>query len=170
VGFRDVFEMDGKPVRDRQERLATLFLKSTSEPLDQALRIASESARFNLNASIEIGRTINAPMTALVFLRWENQPRSTFRLDGVERIGGIECAIVRFTERTQPRLIATNNDSPASGAFWIEPASGRIQRSELMLDTEAAQRRIVTVTVRILVNYADQPELKLWLPVSMDEH
>ncbi len=34
--FRDVFERDGKPVRDREERLATIFLKGGRNAFDQA--------------------------------------------------------------------------------------------------------------------------------------
>src|ERR1700681_3819926 len=48
VPFRDVFEVDGEPVRDRDSRLARLFLKPSDSSLEQVLRIQDESARYNL--------------------------------------------------------------------------------------------------------------------------
>src|SRR5262245_32952290 len=49
VPFRDVFERDGKAVRDRQDRLAKLFLGgTTASAMQQAQRIMNESARYNL--------------------------------------------------------------------------------------------------------------------------
>ena len=43
VGFRDVFRVNGRQLRDRQDRLATLFQGDTASPLAQARRIAEES-------------------------------------------------------------------------------------------------------------------------------
>ncbi len=56
IGYRDVFEVDGQPVRDRDERLFKLFLEPAPDALVQAKRIADESARFNLG-------TENEPLT-----------------------------------------------------------------------------------------------------------
>src|SRR5438128_10002849 len=64
--FRDVFEVDGKPVRDRQERLTGLFLQPQAIAVDQAKKIADESSRYNIG---NILRTINVPVLALVVLR-----------------------------------------------------------------------------------------------------
>src|SRR5438132_10767381 len=41
--FRDVFEVDGKAVRDRADRLAKLFLQSSSSAVKQAEQIVTES-------------------------------------------------------------------------------------------------------------------------------
>ena len=47
--FRDVFERDGKQVRDREERLAALFLKGSSRSaFEQARAIMDEGARYNI--------------------------------------------------------------------------------------------------------------------------
>ena len=43
VGYRDTFEVDGQPVRDRDERLQRLL---RSGAVGQAKRIAEENARF----------------------------------------------------------------------------------------------------------------------------
>lgn len=44
VEFRDVFEVDGNPVRDRQNRLASLFLSDKANNAEQVEKIAQESA------------------------------------------------------------------------------------------------------------------------------
>ncbi len=46
IQFRDVFEVDGTPVRDRHERLVTLFLQPASSAERQIARILDESARY----------------------------------------------------------------------------------------------------------------------------
>ena len=57
--FRDVFERDGRPVRDRQDRLTKLFLGgATNSALVQAEKIMNESARYNIGNGT---RTINVP-------------------------------------------------------------------------------------------------------------
>src|SRR5262245_18785960 len=38
VAFRDVYEIDGQRIRDREQRLAKLFLKPSEDSLDQAYR------------------------------------------------------------------------------------------------------------------------------------
>lgn len=62
VPFRDVFEVDGKPVRDREERLTSLFVVSPATAWDQAAAIVDQSTRFNLGT---VRRTINAPTCRL---------------------------------------------------------------------------------------------------------
>ena len=49
--FRDVFEVDGEPVRDRQERLARLFLSGDLSTAKQVEEIASQSARYNIGSN-----------------------------------------------------------------------------------------------------------------------
>ena len=46
VQFRDVFEVDGRPVRNRNDRLQKLFLQPSKSSIDEARRIMTESARY----------------------------------------------------------------------------------------------------------------------------
>ena len=88
VEFRDTFEVDERPVRDRDNRAADLFLKPNPNALQQAKRIAGESARFNLSPQrYAFNRTLNVPLTALRFLRRPNQSRSTFQIDRRDATG-----------------------------------------------------------------------------------
>ena len=95
VEFRDTFEVDERPVRDRDNRAADLFLKPNPNALQQAKRIAGESARFNLSPQrYAFNRTLNVPLTALRFLRRPNQSRSTFQIDRRDATG----VVVGFKE------------------------------------------------------------------------
>jgi hypothetical protein len=159
LGFRDVFEVDGRPVRDHDERLFKLFLKPSADALEQARKIVDESARFNIG---EVTRNINIPTMALAFLKRGYQPRSTFSDKGVETVAGVRARVVEFKEQATPRVITTPDGAAAQGRFWIDPESGRVVRTELMVAG--------TVYLLITVEYAPQPRLdNLWLPVSMRE-
>jgi hypothetical protein len=119
--FRDVYEVDGRSVHDRQDRLEALFLKPTAELARHARRIADESARYNLG---DVTRTLNTPTLPLAFLRLENQNRSTFQLGGRRTIDDVETQELRFQEVGMPRLILTSDNAAAAGSAWVAPASG----------------------------------------------
>ncbi|HEY0872458.1 MAG TPA: hypothetical protein VGD94_03225 [Vicinamibacterales bacterium] len=167
VGFRDVFEVDGRPVRDRDERLMTLFQNPHPDRFAQARRIVSESARYNLPIGrYDVNRTTNMPFTPLRFLRGSNQPRSTFRLSGTRRIDGRTYVELTFQERGMPRIIASTDDAAANGRFWIDPESGAIARSELGFETGDTRLRVRILT---RVSYGIDERLKVWMPLTMDE-
>jgi hypothetical protein len=160
VEFRDVFEVGGKPIRDREDRLVRLFLTPGSDQQFQAAQIVEESARFNINPGFR--RTLNVPMTALRFLRAANQSRSTFELHDKDRQNGRTVLVVRFKEHAMPRLIASNEGTPAKGQFWIDATTGAVTRSELEMIHDR-------VAGKLTVKYAEHPTAKLWLPEWMDE-
>jgi hypothetical protein len=169
VSFRDVFELDGHAVRDRIERLSRILQNVNPDSLEQARRIADESARYNLDPEgTRIDRTINVPMTALYFLRAANQPRSVFTLGKPDRVAGVECVVLQFVEQGRPRLIRTGDDAPARGTFWIDMAhGGRILKTELRMQSAGAGGRIVRAAAT--VTYARVDKLDLWVPSTMDE-
>ena len=79
VGFRDVIEVDGKPIPDRQDRLQALLRAGTPDVLE-ARRIADESARFNIGPT---RRNFNEPTAALFFLLPASQARFAFTRKGM---------------------------------------------------------------------------------------
>jgi hypothetical protein len=168
IEFRDVFEVDGKPVRDRDDRLARLFATPNADAREQARQIVAEGARFNLSPEgMRINRTLNVPTAALFFVRSASQPRSAFTRDGFTTIGDRRVAVVQFRETARPRLIGSADQAAARGTFWIDPATGVVLRSLLKLTTgrNAAQTAMTTQ-----VEYAGDPRFDVWLPQSMDEH
>lgn len=167
VEFRDVFEVDGKPVRDRQDRVVELFTSPSPDSLEQAKRIVAEGARFNLNADgVQFDRTINLPMAALMYLRTGNQSRSRFQRDSADSIDGHRAIVIRFEERATPRLIGSADNAPARGKFWIEPETGRVLRTQLQIDS---RRGTTDIAASITVDYREHEALGLWLPASMVE-
>src|SRR5688572_11748723 len=62
--FRDVAEVDGKPVRDKEERLTKLFLEPASGAMRRARELQEAGSRYNL---LNIG-TINNPLLVMAFL------------------------------------------------------------------------------------------------------
>jgi hypothetical protein len=158
IPFRDVFERDGTPVRDRQERLSALFIDSAGSAFEQAGRIAEESARYNIGS---INRTINVPTMALEFLTPEHRSRFDFEF---ERGLSSGVRVVRYTERRPPIYIRTtgNRSLPASGRYWIQEATGLIEQTELRAG-DSALEAVITVTYR-----PDEPA-GLWVPGRMEE-
>ena len=167
VAFRDVYEVDGQMVRDRDARLQKLFVDrpdhtqdSPAQLLDQARRIVAESARYNLGS---LQRDINVPTMALTYLRESNQSRSSFAVAGRKDIDGVPAVVLEFKERAKPTITrSAGTDLPAAGRFWIEPESGRVLRSEISV----ADRR---AGAKITVTYGAVPQLTVWVPILMSE-
>lgn len=162
IGFRDVFEVDGKTVQDRQGRLQKLFLNPLTEAaIGRARAVADESARFNLGS---VQRNLNYPTMALMFLRDAHQSRSTFSRESSARVAGVATWMVRFQEVGRPTLIGSRlGDVVTSGRFWIEPDSGRVRRSQISIDEAYA-------TGTFDVEYGSWPGLDVLVPVSMEEN
>jgi len=179
--FRDVFSVDGEPIRDRRQRLTEIFLNPNETTLSQTATILAESARFNIGS---LERTVNVPLLPLRFLETKNQKRFTFRRTGNRRPNPMtqespapaghfrvsaEVWVVEFKEHDSPTLARTRasvhgplRDLPARGRFWIEPASGRVLMSEVMFDTSGARGIIA-------VNYQSEPLLGVLVPTEMRE-
>ena len=79
--FRDVFEVDGNPVRDRDERLTRLFLGPIESAVPQAERTADEGARYNITLNTPGRLLLNEPGLPLTFLQSAMRPRFIFSID-----------------------------------------------------------------------------------------
>ena len=162
VFFRDVFSVDGQPVRDRTARLEKLFSGGpTLAAREQGARIRAESARYNLGPQ----RTVNDPAVALWFLHRRNQGRFRFRLIGPSKVEGVAAVRLDFTEANRPTLIRTSQglDLPARGALWIEATGASLVFSRLDLDVPGLG------LTQIRVAYRQQPAVDAWLPTEMRE-
>ena len=168
-GFRDVFEVDGEPVRDREERLTTLFLDPSTSTDRQIRGIVRDSARYNIG---DVRRNFNVPTLALLFLHPDNRARFDFeRADddapqlGLERPAGAgEVWVVAYREDWPTTLIRGRErvNMPASGRFWIEPAAGRVLASEVSVRDDE-----VRATIAVL--YRLDSELDHLVPAEMRE-
>jgi hypothetical protein len=133
LGFREVLAVDGKPVTDSARRLSELLAKPSPHALQQARRIADESARYNIGPIV---RTINDPAIVLELLDGRHKTRMRFTKNDDDSIDGVRVWVVRYLEVGSPTIIRTRDrkDIPVRGRAWIEPASGRILRADASID------------------------------------
>ena len=159
--FRDVFEVDGKPVRDRDDRLLALFLKPSASSLEQAQRITDESARYNVS---DVERTINVPVFALLFLHPANVGHFAFKREGETTIAGHRLWTVGYRETARPTIVKGEDgrDQLSTGRFWIEPQTGAVFQTLHELYDRGDQ---ATITVR----YAENHDLAILAPERMSE-
>jgi len=176
VEFRDVFAVDGKPVRDREERLTRLFLDGSASAQGQMRQIIQESSRYNLGRVV---RTINTPTLPLQFLEAVNQSRFRFQRGAQEEPSLVsarssdatpsfraatEVWVLDF-EETAPLTVVRTPDGanlPSRGRFWIDPIDGAVRMSELIV-VDPNVRATIDVSFRL------EPIVGLWVPSEMHE-
>ncbi len=161
ISFRDVYEVDGVAVRDRDDRLRRLFLDPGVGTSVQLQAIRDESARYNVGA---VERNINVPMFLLQFLRDENRPRSRFKLSARRRIDGVDTVRLEFEERVHPTIITDTQgrDVAAKGWFQVDEATGAIVETVLKIEENGS-------TGEIRVTFRHDPSLGMWVPAEMSE-
>ena len=128
--FRDVVELDGRKLGDREGRLAKLVANPEPTALAQARQISEESSRQLLGAR----RDVNVPTRALLLLLPENQGRLELERKGERTIAGRQGVEVEFREVASPTLVRDqrqDRDVPSRGRFWIDPTNGAVLRSEI---------------------------------------
>ena len=167
VGFRDVVEVDGKRVGDRDDRLIRI-LTSGAGRMDEAQRLSNESARFNIGA---IQRNFNVPTSALFFFRPENLDRFKFNRKAAGPDGTWE---IRFRETARPTVIRTPQGAsvPIEGSIWVEVETGTIVRTRVEMrkfgpPTGGAAQGSGSASID--VTYQRVAELDMWLPAMMQE-
>lgn len=147
-GFRDVFEVDGKPVRvgDREERLARLFLEPPADAVRRVDEIEGASARYNI---ADIG-TLNNPLRVMAYMQPHYRNRFRFVFSGIEKDLGPNVRTVRFEEVGRPTLLRrrSNTDFPSYGLIWIDEPTGRIVKTELRPGRFTPAAIIITTTFR----------------------
>ena len=163
--LRDVFEVDGKPVRDaaQAERMMKLFTSPVENAVNRARALAEQGARYNL---LDIG-TVNNPVIAMVFLQPDYRPRFRFNLAGIEKDLGPTVRTVRFEEWRVPTILRTgaNYDLPTRGLLWIDETNGRVVKTRLQLGYGRIPPEVVTTYRHDEVLGIDVPaEMRDWYP------
>src|SRR5262245_20637302 len=132
LGFRDVLQVDGRAVADRQDRLARVLMASEGR-FDEAQSLSDESARYNIGS---IERNFNVPTAALFFSVPDNHDRFKFTRRRIAEDGTWE---IGFSERSRPTLIRTPDglSIPSSGTLHVQPQSGIVARTVLDVDSKA---------------------------------
>jgi hypothetical protein len=160
--FRDVFEVNAQAVRDREDRLAKLFLSNDASRFDLADRIMTESTRHNVGG---VTRTINIPTLAMMFLHPRVRERFAFTVQGVEEVAGVRTERLSYRETARPTLTKTTRgrDLPFDGQIWVDPASGAVLKTVLNAGDPALR-------VNVTVTFRRDDAADMWVPGQMDEY
>ena len=160
LGFRHVKSVNNRRVEDASASLTkTLQLQG----FDAAESLLKTSAQFNIG----LPRTTNLPNLPLEFLHQHNRNRMVMRLDGTERVRGVETTQVVFVEGSKPTLIQNPNegDMPSVVRAWVD-ARGRLLRAEV---NTFASADAVEPSSRIRVEFAEHKALGMLVPSEMRE-
>src|SRR5262245_52860807 len=127
--FRDVISVDGKAVRNRDDRLKKLFLDGKKNAVELARAIANESGRYNLG----VERVGNSPLLPITLL--DPHVVGNFGFTLTDRT-------LTYEEKKSPTLLgATHNgkrsDLPAKGSMVIDPLTGAVQSATLTAEGPA---------------------------------
>jgi hypothetical protein len=165
IGFRDVIDVEGRPVADRADRLVR-SLTGSDGGYSEARRLTDESARFNIGP---IQRNFNVPTTALFYFNSKNLERFAFRAKKVEADGTWTIA---WRETARPTLIRTpeGDPVPGEGEIAVNPLDGAIRRTVLATAlTTIRSARMRQISGRVEVTYRYEDPLGMWLPAEMVE-
>lgn len=160
--FRDAYEVKGRKLRDRDDRLLKLFTSNDKARFEKAASFSSASAKHNLG---NVARTINIPLLAMMFLHPRVNERFEFTDGGEETVGGRILRKAAYREVARPTLIKTSRgrDLAMTGTLWIDPFSGTVIRTEL----NAADPIVRT---QVIVTFRRDEALDLWVPEKMEEY
>ena len=167
--FRDVAEVDGRPVRDREDRVVKLLLQPSSSAMRRAEEIRDAGARYHLldvgslSNVLDVG-TLGNPILVLAFLQEQYVGRFRFNLAGLDKNLGPDVRTVRFEEFRQPTVLrqSANNDLFSRGLIWIEEGTGRVVQTELRLGGQPGAFRITT-------QFAFDEDLGINVPAALEE-
>ncbi len=160
--FRDVFEVDGRRLRDRDDRLVRLLLKPSQSSSDRAQRIMAESTRYNLG---RITRTINLPTLGVILLKPGLRERFAITAEGTETVAGREAWKLAYEEIARPTLVrnVTGTDLTMRGTLWVDPATGVILKTSMWVADGA-------MMATVSVDFREDESVALWVPAQMTEH
>ncbi len=160
--FRDAFELKGKKLRNRDDRLLKLFLENDKNAFEKAARFNEASNKLHLG---NVTRTINIPTLGMMLLHPRVNERFEFTDGGEETIAGRVLRKTLYREAARPTLIRTTRgrDLALTGTIWIDPFTGTVVKTE-MNAADPAVRCQVTVTFR------KDDGVEMWVPDKMEEY
>jgi len=153
--FRDVISVDGKAVRNREERLRKLFLEADSRSRDKQVRaIGAEGSRYDIG----MRRGMDTLMLPLMIL--QPAQASGFRFVGTGL--GLAYTEVRSPTLMRSRIGGVTKDMFLQGVFTIDPAGASVHGATLAADNG---QFAVTIDIR----YVEDPATRLLVPSEAKE-
>jgi len=159
--FRDVLEVDGRPVREQQARITQLFL----EPFASAVKRAGEIEAASFRQSLRRGRLVD-PLQAIAYLQGAYQSQFEFSVAAADRRAGADVIELSFTQLTPAGLSLI----PLRGKALVVESSGRVLKTELTAGSGSNVRLTTTefgfsagLKIDVPVHVRDE------MPVSMGD-
>ncbi len=165
IGVREVNCLDGIAVEHKGPDLLKALDGSPETFLKAIDDINLKSASYNIG---DIERTTNLPTFALRIMREGNFERFEFKKSGEANVGRSRTWAVGFREVKGPSMIhdLSNSDEFAEGTLWIEPETGRILKTEIVL----SRKGVSSLQARTTVSYEQSAKLGMLVPSSLLEH
>ena len=149
--FRDVLEVDGRPVRNQQARITQLFL----EPFASAVKRAGEIEAASSSQSLRRGRLVD-PLQAISYLQSFYQPQFEFSVALADRRSGAGVIELSFTQITPAGVSLI----PLRGKALVVEQTGRVVKTELTAGSGSNVR--VTTT-----EFGFNPALRIDVPARL---
>jgi hypothetical protein len=154
--YRDVTTVNGVAVADRQERLADLFL-TVAGPARDRVRQITQAAEQHVPSLLN-------PIFVLAFLQADLQSRFELTENNAGRDWPAGVKAVAFTEVARPTILRGGlqgeRDVPVRGTAWIEPGTGRVLQTELIVPNGRSSTTIITT-------FTLNPRLQIMVPEQM---
>lgn len=158
--FRDVYEVDGSRVADRNDRLAALFLKKGTTAVEQATQIMADSIRHNLGTT---ARSISIPILGLMLLHPDVRSRMELTVAADEVLDGRPASVLAVHEIVRPALVKTmGGDLPMTARVWVDGETGQVLKTHLTVADEVVEAAVTTT-------YKLDPKVGFLVPVRMED-
>ena len=150
LAFRDVLEVDGRPVTDQPDRITHLFLNPFASAMARAMEIQLEGTRHNLSG----GRLVS-PLGILAILQREYQKDFRFTRQGLDRTLGSDIRRIDLIRLRPPETSQTR------GSVWVSEITGEVARTQLRIGGARGERTTTTFEIH--------REFRIRVPVEMED-
>ena len=158
IAVRDVMEVDGKPVTNR-DRLRDLLAKG-GQFRGIAKQVIESNARYNIGS---VSRNFNEPTLPLLLFETRRASSVEFDKKKVSREGPLTIATLSFSEREPGTIVGgPRGPAPAKGTFVIDAANGTVRETTFEIKHSDIRASLKT-------QYERDPKLDLWLPATFIE-
>jgi len=149
--FRDVLEVDGRPVRDQQARITQLFI----EPFASAVKRAGEIEVESFRQSLRRGRLVD-PLQAISHLQAFYQSQFEFSVAPADRRAGAGVIELNYRQITP----AGSSVIPLRGKALVVEQTGRVIKTVLTAGSGANVRVVTT-------EFGSNAALRIDVPVRL---
>jgi VWFA-related protein len=140
ISYRDVIQLNGKPLPGREQRLIDLFVTPPGGLRARAQQIVADG-------DPHVPSVFN-PMLALAFLQSAYQSQFELTVNDAGSAWPREVKAITFVEVRRPTVLRSgpleNVDVPTRGTAWIEEGTGRVLQTELIVGSGRSAQSMLT--------------------------